>query len=259
MSDILTQITTDKREEVALLKKQLPLKQIEQGLPKLSNHVFKMALSQKNKVNIIAEIKRASPSKGLLSENFDPVEIAKTYQAGGAVALSVLTETKYFLGDSAYLRMAHKASGLPVLCKDFMIDEYQFSYARYMGAHAVLLIARMYDRETLRRYVDLADSLGLDSIIEIHNEQELEQALNTNAKIIGINNRDLATFAVDLSLSERLAKLIPYAIIRVVESGISTRDDVKRMQNAGYNCFLIGEALMKSSDPAALLQELRGV
>ncbi len=258
MSDILNKITTDKREELALLKKRLPLSQIE-SVRKSSTRSFLNALSQKDSVNVIAEIKKASPSKGLLSENFDVAQIARNYKAGGAVALSVLTETKYFLGDSSYLKIAQEASGLPVLCKDFMIDEYQFYYARYMGADAVLLIARMYDSGTLIRYIALADSLGLDSLVEVHNEQELQQALDANANIIGVNNRDLTTFNVDLGLSERLAKQIPDSVIPVVESGILTHADIKRMQQHGYNCFLIGEALMKSANPAALLQKLHGV
>jgi indole-3-glycerol phosphate synthase len=258
MTDILTQIANDKLEELKALKAQLPLSQIESAVNQQSN-AFQAALSDKSRINIIAEIKKASPSKGVLSENFDVARIAKIYQAGGAVALSVLTETKYFLGDPTYLRIAHEASGLPVLCKDFMIDEYQFYHARYMGAHAVLLIARMYDSATLEHYVSLVKQLGLDSLVEVHNEQELEQALKADAAIIGVNNRDLATFTVDLGLSERLAKLFPDSVIRVVESGIHTSEDVKRMQQSGYNCFLIGEALMKSTNPATLLMELRGV
>ena len=216
-------------------------------------------LRQRDAVSIIAEVKRASPVKGVFKADLDAGEQAQKYKDGGARAISVLTDEQFFKGSVDDLRAARKAAGLPVLRKDFVIDEYQLWEARVMLADAALLIVRILDRAQLRDYIAMArEELKLATLVEVHGEKELEAALDAKASIIGINNRDLDTFKVTLETTARLRGLIPADRIVVSESGISTREDIVLLQNMKVDAALIGEELVKASDPTAKLKELRG-
>jgi indole-3-glycerol phosphate synthase len=204
---------------------------------------------------IIAEIKKASPSKGVLAEEFDPAAIAELYSAGGAAALSVLTDREFFKGSLDDLHSARNAVHLPVLRKDFTIDEFHVIEAAAHGADAILLIAALLDESQLQRFRELAGHYGMRALVEVHDEAELDRALGSGAQIVGVNNRNLHTFEVTLETSLRLAEKIPSGVIKVTESGINSSADVKKL--SGYNAFLVGEHLMKSADPAAALRELR--
>ena len=217
---------------------------------------FRAALIQSEPA-IIAEIKKASPSKGLLSEDFDPAAIARLYASGGASALSVLTDREFFKGSLDDLRAARTAVHLPVLRKDFTIDEIHIVEAAAHGADAILLIAALLDEVTMRSFRELAAQYQMDSLVEVHDHAELERALASGAEIIGVNNRNLHTFEVTLETSLRLAEKIPAGVVKVTESGIHSSSDVKQLRAAGYSAFLVGEHLMKSADPAAALRELR--
>ncbi|MDR1585871.1 MAG: indole-3-glycerol phosphate synthase TrpC [Treponema sp.] len=208
----------------------------------------------------ICEVKRASPSKGLIAsgpEGFPYLAIAKEYESAGARAISVLTEPDYFLGSNTYLREIAASVNIPVLRKDFIIDEYQIYEAKALGARALLLICALLDKRTLESFLALARSLALSALTEVHNEAELETALACGARIIGINNRDLKTFKVDLAVTERLRPRIPKGYIVVSESGVHTRDDVKRLAACGVDALLVGESVMKAPDKKAFLEELR--
>jgi indole-3-glycerol phosphate synthase len=216
-------------------------------------------LRRKDAVSIIAEIKRASPVKGLLREKLDPAELAVQYREGGARALSVLTDERFFKGSVEDLRAARDAAGLPVLRKDFVIDDYQLWEAKVMRASAALLIVRILDRAQLRDYISLAlEELKLAVLVEVHTEKELEAALDARAPIVGINNRDLDTFQVSLETTARLRALIPPGPVVVSESGISKREDVVLLRQMGADAALIGEELVRSADPAGKLKELLG-
>lgn len=206
---------------------------------------------------IIAEIKKASPSKGVLSENFDPSAIAPVYESGGAAALSVLTDREFFRGSLDDLLSARRAVQLPVLRKDFTIDSFHVVEAAANGADAILLIAALLDESELRGFRELAASYGMSSLVEVHDEAELSRALASGADIVGVNNRNLHTFNVTLETSLRLAEKIPQGVLRVTESGIRSQSDVSRLRDAGFHAFLVGEHLMKSRDPAVTLRELR--
>ncbi len=206
---------------------------------------------------IIGEVKKASPSRGVLAQDFDPRGIALTYQKGGAAALSVLTDKEYFQGSLADLHAARSAVRIPVLRKDFILDEAQIAESFMAGADAILLIAAVLDLKALRRLREFAESLGLDVLVEAHDEMELDRALESGATIAGVNNRDLHTFQVSLDTSFRLAGRIPPGIMAVSESGIRTHEDVRRLMEAGYRAFLVGEHLMTAPDPVAALAELR--
>lgn len=257
MSDILEQIATHKRAEIEILKQERPLESLHTS-PDEERLSFREALSAPAKVKVIAELKKASPSKGVLIEEFDPEDLAARYRRGGASALSVLTEHKYFQGRLEYMQIAKQSARLPILCKDFVVDPYQIALASHYGADAILLIGRLLTRKTLADYLSEATRIGLDCLVEIHDENELEIALESGALIIGVNSRNLQTFEVDLSIAERLGKAIPDNLIKVAESGVGTKDDIARLSQVGYSCFLIGEALVKCPNPAALLQELIG-
>ena len=217
-------------------------------------------LRQRNAVSIIAEIMRASPVKGVFRADLDPADQALKYREGGASAISVLTDEQFFKGSVDDLRAARNAAGIPILRKDFIIDEYQLWEARVMLADAALLIVRILDRAQLRDYIALArEELKIATLVEVHGEKELEAALDAKAAVIGINNRDLDTFKVTLETTARLRGLIPADRIVVSESGISTREDIVLLQNMKVDAALIGEELVKASDPTAKLKELRGV
>jgi indole-3-glycerol phosphate synthase len=205
---------------------------------------------------IIAEIKKASPSKGILAEQFDPTSIARAYQLGGAAAISVLTDETRFHGSLSHLESARSATGLPVLRKDFTIDAYHVHEAAAHGADAILLIAAILTEKEMRDFRELAEHYGMAALVEIHDEDELKPALASGARVIGVNNRNLHTFQVDLAVSLDLAGKIPNHVIKVAESGIHSRHEIARLRAAGYQAFLVGEHLMKSGDPAQALREL---
>ena len=207
---------------------------------------------------IIAEVKKGSPSKGVIRQDFDPLDIAITYQENGATCLSVLTDEKFFLGHLRNLALIREQVGLPLLRKDFIFDPYQVYEAAANGADAILLIAAMLDLSALGELQALAGELYLDVLLEVHDERELEMALATDCGLIGINNRSLHTFVTDLSVTERLARLIPSERLVVAESGINCRADVERLQRAGAGAFLVGESLMREADIGAKLTELLG-
>jgi len=218
---------------------------------------FTSALRQPG-LNIIAEVKKASPTKGIFREDFNPAEIAGVYEQNGASAISVLTESNYFMGSIKDLADVKENTGLPVLRKDFIVDHFQIFEARAAGADAVLLIAAAIDELFLKELMMTSHSLGMPCLVEVHTETDLELAMKVEAKLIGINNRDLNTFQADLATTERLMKKIPEGKVTVSMSGISTPDDVRRAAGAGVNAVLVGEALMKAPDMGARLRELKG-
>jgi indole-3-glycerol phosphate synthase len=219
---------------------------------------FRDAIRREGRVNIIAECKRRSPARGVLSRDYAPGDTACRYERGGAAAVSVLTEPTFFDGALAHLETVRAATSLPLLRKDFMLDEYQLYEARAAGADAVLLIVAMLDEKTLRRLARRAADLGLAAIVEVHSSLELSIASDAGADIIGVNSRDLRTLSVDPRVCERLAEKAPRGSVMVAESGIRSRDDVDRLAAAGYHAFLIGERLMTAADPAAALAGLIG-
>jgi indole-3-glycerol phosphate synthase len=210
------------------------------------------------RAGVIAEIKKASPSRGVLREQFDPGEIARSYERGGASCLSVLTDVDFFQGADAYLQQARAACSLPVLRKDFMIDPYQVYEARVLGADCILLIVAALDDVMLNELYQLAGHLGMDALIEVHDESELERALWLDATLIGVNNRNLRTFETSLATTLDLLERIPAGRLVVTESGIHTREDVALMRSRGVNAFLVGEAFMKADEPGEKLAELFG-
>ena len=225
-----------------------------------SNKKITFENSLKNKdFAFICEIKKASPSKGVIVENFPYIDIAKEYEAAGAAAISVLTEPDFFKGSDKYLCDISKIVNIPVLRKDFVIDEYQIYQAKIIGADAILLICAILDEKTLNKFLQTAKSLNLNCLVETHNEDEIKKALNSGAKIIGINNRDLKTFTVDINTSLKLRKFIPNNKILISESGIKTAEDIKILKQAGFNGVLIGESMMKSKNKKQFLSELRGL
>ena len=227
-----------------------------EAMPK-TNRGFAGALQQ-NGMSFICEVKKASPSKGLIAKDFNPVQQAKEYEAAGAAAISCLTEPNYFLGSNEYLMQIAKNVGLPVLRKDFTVSPAQIYEAKIIGADAVLLITALLDAGELKEYLAIAKSLGLDALTEVHDEAELVAALNAGAEIIGVNNRNLRDFTVDLTTSIRLKKLVPPGITFVAESGIKTRSDVAELESAGADAVLIGETLMRSGNVRATLAQLAG-
>jgi indole-3-glycerol phosphate synthase len=222
-----------------------------------AGHTFKEALAAPG-ISFICEVKKASPSKGIIAGDFPYLSIAGEYAAAGAAAISVLTEPDFFKGSSEYLREIVKIVSLPVLRKDFIIDDYQIYEAKILGAKAILLICAILDEKTLRLFLDTARGLKLDALVEAHDELELKKALDCGADIIGVNNRDLKTFNVDINNSIRLRALVPAEKIFVAESGINTAADIKALRDARIDAVLIGEAMMRQHDKKAYLQTLRG-
>ena len=254
--DILARIVSRKREELAAAA--VPLEEWERRASSVVRRDFRAALTHRVPA-VIAEIKKASPSKGVLRADFDPASIARTYQEGGAAALSVLTDESFFQGSLTNLQLAREASGLAVLRKDFTIDPCHIAEAAAHGADAVLLIVAILRERQIREYREMAASFGMASLVEVHDERELEVALAAGCDIIGVNNRDLRTFQVSLETSLRLAERMPSGILKISESGIHSAADVARLRDAGYQAFLVGEHLMKSGDPAMALRHLAGV
>ena len=260
--DILNKIMRRKWEEIAERRVTTPLARLTEYLTYTSPpRGFVNALDTRigaGEAAVIAEIKRASPSKGLLREDFQPAQIAASYAAGGAACLSVLTDVDFFQGDDAYLQQARAACTLPVIRKDFIIDPYQVYEARVIGADCILLIAACLDDASLHALNDLAQKLGMDVLIEVHDEAELARALAVNNRLIGINNRDLRTFTVDLHTTLGMLDEIPADRLLVTESGIHTREDVALMRSHGVHAFLVGEAFMRAAEPGHRLAELFG-
>ena len=253
--DILARVVDHKRTELRNTSRQrASLERSAANRQGVRN--FRAALI-KSAPAVIAEIKKASPSKGVLSNDFDPAAIARLYSSGGAAALSVLTDREFFQGSLDDLVAARAAVELPVLRKDFTIDEVQIIEAAAHGADAILLIAALLDQSDLRRFRELAARYDMESLVEVHDQAELDRALGSGAQIVGVNNRNLHTFEVTLETSLQLAGKIPASVIKVSESGIHSASDVKRLRDAGFHAFLVGEHLMKSPDAAAALRELR--
>jgi len=263
MPDVLKKIVDYKTGELAAVKAATPLHEVKARLGDLEDQPrgFEMALVNacgSGWTPIIAEVKKGSPSKGVIRADFDPLETAIIYQDNGATCLSVLTDEHFFLGHLSYLALIREQVSLPLLRKDFIFDPYQIYQARAAGADAILLIAAMLDLAQLREFGAIARELSLDVLLEVHDEAELETALLTECNLIGINNRDLRSFVVDLSTAERLAKQIPSGKIIVAESGINSRQEIVRLTQQGLHAFLIGESMMREPDIGAKLQELLG-
>lgn len=264
MAETILDILADTaRERVKKDKKKISLEQMkalagkrecrkdkEKGFP------VEQAL-KKEGISFICEVKKASPSKGMIAEDFPHVEIARAYEEAGADCISVLTEPSKFLGSDAYLEEIVKEVKTPVLRKDFTIDAYQIYQAKALGASMVLLICALLDEGTLREYIGICDGLGLSALVEAHDEEEIAMAVRAGARIIGVNNRNLKDFTVDVNNSGRLRKLVPPHVLFVAESGIRSAEDIKKLKEAGVNGVLIGETLMKSSNKKAMLDELR--
>ncbi len=251
---ILDEIVQRKKQEIERRKKAVPLDTLMQ-LPVPEIRDFKKAL-QKTGISIIAEIKRKSPSAGLIRKDFDPKKIALIYEKSGVSAISVLTDTYYFGGKQEYLTLVKKAVRIPVFRKEFIIDSYQIYESRAIGADAILLIAAVLNKQELIGFQEIAGKTGMRCLVEVHTEEELEGVLEADPEIIGINNRNLKTFQVDLHTSERLKKKIPDRILTVSESGIDTKDDIGLLRKAGFDGVLIGEPLMRANDIGEKLQSL---
>ena len=255
---ILDKIIDTKKEEVAHLKRIRPLQELKHAIADLPSPGNFHETINGRECAIIAEVKRRSPSKGTLKEDFDPIRIALLYEENGAAAVSVLTDRTFFGGDDVYLANIKQHVSLPLLRKDFIIDLYQIYETRFLRGDAILLIAGILTDNQLREYTGLAQSLGLSVLCEVHSEGDLDKALAANVKIIGINNRDLATFSVDMKTTTNLAPLVPADRIIVSESGIRTRQDIETLMKSGIHAFLIGETLMQSADMGQKLRELLG-
>jgi indole-3-glycerol phosphate synthase len=255
---ILQKIVESKREEVARQKEILPLGELRQMLAdRPPTRDFEGAIRDRG-CAVIAEVKRSSPSKGLIREDFNPIGIAGSYADNGASAISILTERKFFEGNAAYVPQISSVVGLPLLRKDFIIDPYQINETRVLGADALLLIARLLEAGELRDFLGLASELGLAALVEVHNEADVEKAVSSGARIVGINNRDLATFRTDLEVSIRLTRMVPKGVTVVSESGINNRGDIEKLMEAGIHAFLVGESLMREKDIGKKLRELLG-
>lgn len=251
-------ITEKTRERIEERKKRVSPEKLERQVEKMGPYLgpsFFEAL-YKEEMAMICEVKKASPSKGMISPDFPYLEIARAYEKGGAAAISCLTEPHFFLGEDRYLQEITQTVSLPVLRKDFVIDPYMIYEARQMGAAAVLLICAILNDQELASFLRLAHSLGLDALVETHSEEEIHRAVQAGARIIGINNRDLASFQVDLKTSERLCRRIPKGTIWISESGIRSHEDVRRCQEWGASGILVGETLMRDQDPASAIRRL---
>ena len=257
---ILDEIAAKTRIREEELKNKIPLCEVKdkaEQMEKDTGFPFYKCLAEKE-LSFICEVKKASPSKGVIAKEFPYLQIAKEYEAAGASAISCLTEPYYFQGSDQYLNEIARECKIPVLRKDFVVDEYQIYEAKVLGASAVLLICAILDKDTIKRYISIAESLGLDALVEAHDEKEVKDAIEAGARIIGVNNRDLRTFTVDITNSVRLRSLIPKEILFISESGIKTKEDIQVLKENGTNGVLIGETLMRSQDKRAELKRLNG-
>ena len=253
---ILQEIAQSTRKRVNKEKSIKSLDDIKKealALPK-GSFEFEEAV-KKTGMSFICEVKKASPSKGVIAQDFPYVEIAKDYEKAGASCISVLTEPEYFKGDKLYLKEISEYVKIPLIRKDFVVDEYMIYDAKVHGADCVLLICSLLDEDTIKEYISICDGLGISALVEAH-EEEIKMAINAGARMIGVNNRDLKTFTVDIENSEKLRKLVPKNILFVAESGIKTKDDVRRLKSANVNGVLIGETLMKSNNKEEMIMEL---
>jgi indole-3-glycerol phosphate synthase len=261
---VLGEIVRDVRETLASRKRETPLAVLEARLKECGPpHDFAAALKLSPKVlgarwRIIAEIKRASPSRGTIRADLDPEAVARMYEANGAVAVSVLTEPRFFRGDVGFLSTVRRAVDLPVLRKDFIFDPYQVYEARAWGADAFLLIVAMLDSPLLEELIGLGRGLGMEALVEVHDQEELARALDVDCRVIGINNRNLADFTVDLNTTVELSRRIPGGKVVVSESGIKTQDDLLRLEREGVSAFLVGESLLSEGDVGENLRRLNG-
>lgn len=256
---ILDRLAEHAKERTNKAKAKISIDEIKQkalALPK-SDFSFENAL-RKDGISFICECKKASPSKGLIAPEFPYLQIAKKYEAAGADCISVLTEPKWFLGSDDYLKEIASAVSIPCLRKDFTVDEYMIYEAKLLGASAVLLICSILSEEQIKAYIKICDELGLSALVEAHDENEVQTAINAGARIIGVNNRNLKDFSVDTDNSRRLREMIPDNILFVSESGVSCAEDVQKLRSIGADAVLIGETLMRASDKKAKLSELRG-
>lgn len=259
---MINEIIQRKKEQLQRLKSELPLDRLKKMIkytPK--GRLFKDALTKTDDVALIAELKKASPSKGILRSDFDPLEIAKIYEKEGVDAVSVLTEKDFFEGDLNYMPLLKKNINLPLLQKDFFIDEYQIYHSAYLGSDAILLIASILRKEKISNFISTARRFNIDSLVEVHNEADLKKAMSVKADIIGINNRNLETFKVDIQNTAKLIALIPKLekITVVSESGINSYKDILFLGNLGVDAVLIGESFMKSEDISKKIRRLRGL
>ena len=256
---ILDKLAQSTEKRVEQEKKNIPLEVVKKqalDMPK-GNFEFEKALA-KSGINFICEVKKASPSKGIIAEKFPYVDIAKEYEKAGASCISVLTEPEYFKGDKKYLKEISENVSIPLIRKDFVIDEYMIYDGKVHGASCVLLICSLLDEDTIRKYIEICDSLGMSALVEAHDEEEVKKAIKSGARIIGVNNRDLKTFTVDIGNSERLRKLVPEDILFVAESGIKSNVEIERLKKAKVNGVLIGETFMKAENKKQMLDELKG-
>jgi indole-3-glycerol phosphate synthase len=259
--DLLATIVAATERIIEVRREREPLASLEARAAGASPNgaAFERGLGAQGRVNVIAECKRRSPSKGVLAAQYDPVAIAKHYEAGGAAAISVLTEPTFFDGSLDHLRSVRGAVTLPLLRKDFIVDEYQLFEARAAGADAILLIVAALEQGPLVRLQARACDLGLAALVEVHDEAELTRAIDAGARIVGVNNRNLRTLGVDVEASYRLAGGLPRDVIGVSESGLKSREEVERLTAAGYRAFLVGERFMTDPDPAGALRQLMGI
>lgn len=257
---ILEEIAAKTIERIEAEKRRLPLGELQAAVRDMESNTgfpFEKAMTKPG-MSFICEVKKASPSKGVIAEHFPYMEIGREYERAGADAMSILTEPFYFQGSNEYLSAIRKEVSIPLLRKDFTVDEYMLYEAKQIGADAVLLICAILSQTQLEEYAGIARELGLSALVEAHDEQEIQMALKAGAKIIGVNNRNLKDFTVDISNSIRLRELVPKEILFVSESGMKTRDDIARLEENGTNAVLIGETFMRSDDKAGMLRELRG-
>ena len=257
---ILNEILIQKRKEVEELKLRYPLRRLEEAVAARNGSThrdFRKALSDPHRINLIAEIKKASPSEGILRENFQPLRLAALFEYGGAAALSILTETRFFKGRPSYLKTVRQVAHIPILRKDFVLDEYQLYETKLLEADAVLLISSLLTNEELARFISRTEELGLETLVEVHTEEDMKKALEAGAKIIGINNRSLQTLEVDVNRAERLLAHLPKNVTAVIESGFKSHEEIMKYKSLGINAFLVGTSLMKAQDVVAKLQELQ--
>ncbi len=254
---MLDRIVADKRKELKQTKKAAPVSGLEARIARRAGTLDFAAALKSDGVSLIAEVKRESPSKGILRPDFDPPALARAYAKNGAAAISVLTESKYFGGHIHHLAEIREAVDIPLLRKDFVLDPYQVYESRAFGADALLLIVAILEPGQLDELLSMSRELGLRCLVEVHNENEVEKALRSGAQVIGINNRDLRTFNVDIGTTQRLRKLIPADKIVVSESGVSSRQDIYNLKKLGVNAALVGEALLTAVDIAAKMRELQ--
>lgn len=257
---ILDEIAEKTRHRVEQAKKDIPvekMKAMAESMNPDTGFPFERAL-EKTGISFICEVKKASPSKGVIAEEFDYRSIAAAYEQAGADAISVLTEPDYFMGNIRYLQEIHEQVMLPLLRKDFVIDDYMIYEAKAAGASVVLLICALLEEKTLARYIRLCDSLGLSALVEAHDEAEIQQAVRAGARIIGVNNRNLKDFTVDIRNGIRLREKVPEQILFVAESGITSREDIVELEKGRVNAVLIGETLMRSPDKKEMLANLKG-